>query len=224
MIISRLVSLVVMGVLGLSGDVGGRAEPEARTGGMMALCKPKGLTPMTWQNHPQSDAEVMTFNYTKALKKKQTETKLSTEALANAIGVSPISLRGILKGKSRPNATTAQKYADYLGLSAETVAPENVKRATGKAVSAKQGKKANREKREASPKSARPANKSSSTAKGLGAQLVEAVSAAAGVLDDHLALAVHRAGKIERELISHILGLAAHDSGNSHRASTKQSP
>lgn len=65
----------------------------------------------------------MTINYIKALKQKQTETKFSTEALVKAIGVSPISLRGILKGKSKPNATTAQKYADYLGVVTEA-APE----------------------------------------------------------------------------------------------------
>ena len=43
--------------------------------------------------------------------------------------------------------------------------------------------------------------------KGLGAELVEAVRAAAGVLDDGLALAVHRAGKTERELIARLLGV-----------------
>lgn len=43
--------------------------------------------------------------------------------------------------------------------------------------------------------------------KGHGAELVEAVRAAAGVLDDGLALAVHRAGKTERELIARLLGV-----------------
>ena len=40
---------------------------------------------------------------------------------------------------------------------------------------------------------------------GLGAELVSVVSAAAGVLDDQLALAVHTAGKTERELIARLL-------------------
>ncbi len=152
----------------------------------------------------------MTINYTKALKQKQTETKLSTEALAKAIGVSPISLRGILKGKSKPNATTAQKYAKYLGVEAEAVAPakaEKTKRTTGKAAPAKKSKKATGGKRSAKAKPARSAKNTTKPAQGLGAQLVETVSAAAGVLDDQLALAVHRAGKTERELIARLMGV-----------------
>jgi DNA-binding XRE family transcriptional regulator len=147
----------------------------------------------------------MTINYTKTLIKKQTETKLSTEALAKAIGVSPVSLRGILKGTSKPNATTAQKYAKYLGVEAEAVAPTKSKRTTGKAAPAKKSKKATGGKRTAAAKPARSAKKTTKPAQGLGAQLVEAVSAAAGVLDDQLALSVHRAGAKERELIAHIL-------------------
>jgi DNA-binding XRE family transcriptional regulator len=149
----------------------------------------------------------MTINYTKALKQKQTETKLSTEALAKAIGVSPISLRGILKGKSKPNAKTAQKYAKYLGVETEAVAPAKTEQTTGKATSAKKTKKVTGGKRAAAPKPAQSAKKTTKPTQGLGAQLVEAVSAAAGVLDDGLALAVHRAGKSERELISRLLGI-----------------
>jgi DNA-binding XRE family transcriptional regulator len=153
----------------------------------------------------------MKINYTKALKQKQTETKLSTEALAKAIGVSPISLRGILKGKSKPNAKTAQKYAVYLGLSADAVAPAKAKQTIGK-VTAKptSAKKTKRGKRGAAPKPARSAKKTSRPTQGLGAQLVEVVSAAAEVLDDQVALAVHRAGSKERELIAHLLSIGQH--------------
>jgi transcriptional regulator with XRE-family HTH domain len=149
----------------------------------------------------------MTINYTKALKQKQTETKLSTEALAKAIGVSPVSLRGILKGKSKPNASTAQKYAKYLGVETETVAPAKSKRITSKTALTKKIQKTKSAKRAASPKPARSAKVTTMPAQGLGAQLVEAVSAAAGVLDDQLALSVHRAGRTERELIARLLNL-----------------
>lgn len=134
----------------------------------------------------------MIKNLARLLTAKQTESALSNDALAKAIGVSIVSLRGVLSGKSKPNAATSSKYAAFLGLPDEEAKPGK------KAKAAKQGRKA-----KATGKTTRKSSKQI----GLGAELVSAVSAAAGVLDDELALAVHTAGKIERELIARLLQL-----------------
>lgn len=138
----------------------------------------------------------MPINLTKTLKAKQAESKLSNEALAKAIGVSTVSVSGVLKGKSKPNATTAKKYAAYLGIDIAELG----------AKPAKAGAKADK------PRKAKAAKRAAKTgrsvaAKGLGAELVSAVSAAAAVLDDQLALAVHKAGKMERSLIARLLNV-----------------
>lgn len=139
----------------------------------------------------------MPINLTKTLKAKKAESKLSLEALAKAIGVSTVSVSGVLKGKSKPNAATAKKYADYLGIEVgELVAPKPTKG----------GKKS------AKPRVAKAAKRAAKSgrsvaAKGLGAELVSAVSAAAAVLDDALAVAVHSAGKLERSIIARLLNV-----------------
>ena len=142
----------------------------------------------------------MPINLTKSLKAKQAESKLSFEALAKAIGVSTVSVRGVLKGKSKPNATTAKKYAAFLGVDVAELLS---------AKAGKRGAKSRKVKAPKAPKAAKRAQKRGRKAKrsaaGLGAELISVVSAAAGVLDDDLALAVHTAGKVERELISRLL-------------------
>lgn len=137
----------------------------------------------------------MPINLTKSLIAKQKESKLSAEALAKAIGVSTVSLRGVLRGKSKPNATTAKKYAEFLGLDPAALkgGGKTARKAPRKA---KRGEKA----------AARPA-RSASRSNGLGAELVSAVAIAAAILDDTIALAVHRAGTAERELIGRLLGV-----------------
>ena len=132
----------------------------------------------------------MSTNLSKLLAAKQADAALSIEALAKAIGVSTVSLRGILAGKSRPNAATITKYASYLGLKADELA-----------VGGKRGAKPSR-----AAKTAKAVAKAPRKPRiGLGAELVSAVSAAAAVLDDELALAVHKAGKLEREIIGRLL-------------------
>lgn len=137
----------------------------------------------------------MIKNLAKLLSAKQTEAGLSIEALAKAIGVSTVSVRGVLSGKSKPNAATSSKYAAFLGLPVEETAKP-----------AKKGRKAK------TTKAAKPGRKAKAAkgprrATGLGAELVSAVAAAAGVLDDQLALAVHTAGATERDLIARLLRL-----------------
>lgn len=142
----------------------------------------------------------MTINLTKILKLKQAESKLSNEALAKAIGVSTVSVTGVIKGKSKPNATTAKKYAAFLGIDVA----ELTKVKAGKV--AKRGPKAakaTKAKASTSPKAAKPAKVRKSA--GLGADLLNVVAVAAAVLDDELALAVHSAGKAQRDLIGRLL-------------------
>lgn len=141
----------------------------------------------------------MSINLTKILKAKQAETKLSNEALAKAIGVSTVSVSGVLKGKSKPNATTAKKYSSYLGveLAELSSAPEE---------SGKRTKKTKKSRGATGAKQVTASSRKSSS-RGLGADLVSAVQAAAAVLDDGLAIAVHKAGKMERELVARLLGV-----------------
>ena len=140
----------------------------------------------------------MPTNLAKSLKAKQSESKLSNEALAKAIGVSTVSVTGVLKGKSKPNATTAKKYAAFLGVDVAELVGAKAGKKTGKQASKPRKAKAGKRTAKAGRKVA---------ATGLGAELVSAVSAAAEVLDDQLALAVHKAGKVEREIISRLLGI-----------------
>ena len=144
----------------------------------------------------------MSTNLSKALSSNQAESKLSIDALAKAIGVSTVSVRGVLSGKSNPNAKTAAKYAKFLGIEMAEFSPAK------KARAGKKSKKATKAVRAAkAPKATAKPGKAKAHAPqmGLGAELVSVVSAAAGVLDDQLALAVHTAGKTERELIARLL-------------------
>jgi transcriptional regulator with XRE-family HTH domain len=156
----------------------------------------------------------MSINLSKTLKAKQAESNLSIDALAKAIGVSTVSIRGVLAGKSKPNATTAKKYADFLGVDIAALAgPKTAK--TPKAAKAAKADKADKAdkaegkvakvKGKPGRKPGRKAGKSASA--GLGADLVRVATAAADLLDDEIALAVHVAGKSERDLIARILAI-----------------
>lgn len=149
----------------------------------------------------------MSMNLTKALKAKQAESKLSIEALAKAVGVSTVSIRGVLRGKSKPNATTAKKYAEFLGIDIAEFARSPK---SAKATSAKPAKGATK-KTSGKPSKAygksKPGRKSGSSSDGLGSDLVRVAAAAAALLDDGLAVAVHLAGKSERDLIARLLAI-----------------
>lgn len=133
-----------------------------------------------------------------ALRSKQKAGKLSNAALAKAIGANVQSVTGVLKGKSVPNATTAPKYAKFLGLSAGQFA--GLVKPAAKAKPAATSKK----KRTAS---ARVVGKPSAaaakptTAKVRAVTLVEAADLAA----DALALGVHRATDEQRKYIAAVL-------------------
>ncbi len=60
----------------------------------------------------------------RALSSKQKELKLSASGLAKAIGVGVQSVTEALKGASAPNATTAAKYAAFLGVEGDALRAE----------------------------------------------------------------------------------------------------
>jgi DNA-binding XRE family transcriptional regulator len=126
-----------------------------------------------------------------ALKSKQKVGKLSITALAEAIGANIQSVTAVLKGKSVPNATTAMKYAKFLGLSAEEF--QALTRPAAKAGKGKPAKKS---------KKAAPAKGAAKPAKVKGVTLAEAVELAA----DALAVATHRATAAQRKIIVAVLG------------------
>jgi DNA-binding XRE family transcriptional regulator len=140
-----------------------------------------------------------------ALKTKQKEGKLSITALAKAIGVNVQGVTAVLKGKSAPNATTAPKYAKFLGLSAEDFqamtkpAVKTEKAKAGKAAKVSRGKKAKKSKKAAPAKAAA---KPAKVARIKEVTLAEATELAA----DALAVATHRATAAQRTIIVAVLG------------------
>ena len=133
-----------------------------------------------------------------ALKAKQKEGKLSISAMAKAIGANSQSVTTALKGKSVPNATTAPKYAKFLGISIEEF-QALTKPAAKASTTAKPAKKAKKSKKVAK---AAPVKAAAKPAKAKGVSLAEAVELAA----DALAVATHRASAEKRRIISAVLG------------------
>ncbi len=131
-----------------------------------------------------------------ALKTKQKEGKLSIAALAKAIGANVQSVTAVLKGKSVPNATTAPKYAKFLGLSAE-----EFQALTKQAVKVGKGKPANKSKKSKKPKKVARAKAAAKPAKVKEITLAEAAELAA----DALAVATHRATAAQRKIIVAVL-------------------
>ena len=151
----------------------------------------------------------MSINLNKVLKAKQAESNLSIEALAKAVGVSTVSVRGVLSGKSKPNATTAKKYAAFLGIDiAELTAAKSTGKSAGKKTAGNQsaGKKSVGKKSVGKGTKGK-GRRSGDSSDGLGSDLIRVAAAAADLLDDGLAVAVHLAGKTERDLIGRLLAI-----------------
>jgi DNA-binding XRE family transcriptional regulator len=128
-----------------------------------------------------------------ALKSKQKDGKLTIAALAKAIGANVQSVTAVLKGNSVPNATTAPKYAKFLGLSAEEFqALTKPAKKTGMGKPAKNAKKS---------KKAATAKAAAKPAKVKEVTLAEAAELAA----DALAVATHRATAAQRKIIVAVL-------------------
>jgi DNA-binding XRE family transcriptional regulator len=133
-----------------------------------------------------------------ALKSKQKEGKLSIAAMAKAIGANSQSVTTALKGKSVPNATTAPKYAKFLGISIEEF--HALTKPAAKA--AKPAKKTRKSKKPAKVAPVKAAAKPAKVARIKAVTLAEVVELAA----DALALATHRATAEQRRIISAVLG------------------
>lgn len=130
-----------------------------------------------------------------ALKSKQKEGKLSIAAMAKAIGANSQSVTTALKGKSVPNATTAPKYAKFLGISIE----EFQALTKPAAKTAKPEKKTRKSKK---PAKVAPVKAAAEPTKVKSVTLAEAVELAA----DALAVATHRASAAQRKIIVAVLG------------------
>ena len=150
----------------------------------------------------------MSINLTKVLKAKQAESNLSIEALAKAVGVSTVSVRGILRGKSKPNATTAKKYAAFLGIDMAELTSGKPTTAGKKSAGKKSAGKMPAEKKSAGKGAKGKGRRANASSEGLGSDLIRVAAAAADLLDDGLAVAVHLAGKSERDLIGRLLAIA----------------
>ncbi len=135
-----------------------------------------------------------------ALKAKQKAGKLSITAMAKAIGANSQSVTTALKGKSVPNATTAPKYAKFLGISIEEFQALTKPAAKGasKVKSAKKTKPAKKSEKT----SVKAAAKATKTARAKDVSLAEAAELAG----DGLALATHRATAEQRRIIKAVLG------------------
>lgn len=141
-----------------------------------------------------------------ALRAKQKEMKLSIAAMAQAIGANAQSVTAALKGASIPNATTAPKYAAFLGLSPEQFAalakPAKAVKAA-KPVKAAKAAKPEKAAKVPKPQQAKPEPTAKRAVRGGGAvTLAEAVELSA----DALAVATHRATAAQRRVVAALLG------------------
>jgi DNA-binding XRE family transcriptional regulator len=143
-------------------------------------------------------------NFSKALSAKQVELKLSTVALAKAIGVGIQSVAAALKGKSAPNASTAAKYAAFLGVEVAEVKAMAGKKAVGKAEKALKATKAAK-----APKPAKAPKAKKSAQKAVEADRADftdlTLGELLGVFSDPLVVAVANASPAQRQIIQAVL-------------------
>jgi DNA-binding XRE family transcriptional regulator len=139
--------------------------------------------------------------FARALSTKQKELKLSASGLAKAIGVGVQSVTDALKGTSAPNATTAAKYAAFLGVEVDAL----------RAMAGKGAKAAGKAGRPAKTKAAKPAKagKPGRKPKAAAPQQVDltkvTIGQVAALLSDDLTLAVYEASAAKRDIIAAIL-------------------
>lgn len=130
---------------------------------------------------------------------------LSLAALAQAIGVSLVSLRGTQAGTSSPNKTTAAKYAAYFSLPVEDILTgSGSARPAAKRGSAKRGSVGRR--KGAPATISRRAGAASSTARELSV-LEKLVRNYNALEQDELVLAVRQANPAQRALVARVLDI-----------------
>ncbi len=149
-------------------------------------------------------------DFPSVLKARIDEKGLSAADAATTIGVSAPSLRGALAGQSFPNARSLNKYAEFLGKSAEETkaliasakpAPGSKPRKGGKP-GRKPGRKPGSGKAE--KPAGKPGRKSGSASAAL-ATIAAALKDAESLANDPLAVAVNKLGAGQRRLIEGIL-------------------
>ena len=149
------------------------------------------------------------------LKAKISEKGLNAADAAAAIGISAPSLRTALSGKSFPNARSLNKYSSFLGLSdADTKALID---AAKPAAGSKAGKKAGKVAKSAGDKGPKAAKADKTKGKGGRKAKVSGSSSAAleaiasalkqadGLMNDSLAVAVHKLNAGTRKIIESIV-------------------
>lgn len=155
-----------------------------------------------------------------AVKAKLEADKVSPTAAAKAVGLSLPSFRGMLKGKSSPNARSLKKYAKLLGVSEDDVkgmvgataakpAKGKPGRKPGRKAKGKPGRKPGRKAkgkpgRKPGRKAGRPAGRKAGIA-----PVVALLQQAESIMSDDLAVAVHGMGKAQRATLSAIIASLA---------------
>lgn len=150
---------------------------------------------------------------------KIAEKGLNLASAAESIGVSAVSLRGVISGASTPNARSIGKYASFAGLSEDDAknlikadkaggskkkggkkakAPKAAKKAKGtKAAKAPKATKA--------PKAAKAGRKPAGSASSALAAIGKALANAEALAGDKLALAVHGLTAGQRKVVAAIV-------------------
>jgi hypothetical protein len=124
-----------------------------------------------------------------------------TAEAAKAIGVSYPSLAGVLAGRAKPNKSTGARYQAFLGIGDEDFA-----NLLGDVQVARKPRGDGAAPRKPGRPAGRPAGAGKAAAGGNGDELARAARALGDLLQDGLALSVHRASPEIRSVIERILG------------------
>jgi DNA-binding XRE family transcriptional regulator len=170
---------------------------------MTFVCSALGILPTIHTFPPMPKTK-----FSKVLSAKRAELKLSTAALAKAIGVGIQSVDFALKGKSAPNASTAAKYAAFLGVEVAEVKAMAGKKAVGKA-EAKAEKAPKATKAAKAPKPAKAPKAKKSAQKAVETDRADftdlTLGELLGVFSDPLVVAVANATAAQRKIIQAVL-------------------
>jgi len=154
-----------------------------------------------------------------AVNAKIQEKGLNATAAAEAIGVSAVSLRAVISGKSVPNARSLGKYISFAGLSAEEAKALIAAGRSAGPTKAKKGPKAKKGQKKAkkgekkaakTPKAAKagkPGRKprSAGSSNAALAQIGQALAAAESLAGDKLAMTVHGLSAGQRKIVAAII-------------------
>ena len=150
--------------------------------------------------------------FAEAVNAKIQEKGLNATAAAEAIGVSAVSLRAVVSGKSVPNARSLDKYASFAGLSVEEAKALIAAGRAAAPAKAKKGPKAKKGEKKAAkaakaPKTGKPGRKprSSGSSSAALAEIGKALAAAESLAGDKLAMTVHGLSAGQRKIVAAII-------------------